>query len=354
MEQHNNKEILELLTQPAFAVVDGRVVTCNTAARALLVKPGDALVPMLITGREAFQQLESGSLFVTMQVGGMRWGAAITRMEEFTLVLLDQEDAQGELQALALASRELRKPMMGLMNAASQLSQTQSPDVKELAAVMNHRLYQILRILGNMSDGAAKQSAQWAFLENRDLRAFLDEVLRKVKSLLEDAGLRLDIRWEIQGQLNCLIDAQSLERAVLNLLSNAGKYTPRGGVIQVLLTRSRNKLMLSVTDSGEGIAQEARSDLFSRYLRPAGLEDPRFGIGLGLLMVRGAAAIHGGTVLVDRPAAGGTRVSLTVALRKEPMPGVQCLPLQMDYAGEWDHALVELSEVLPAESFRFV
>ena len=68
-------------------------------------------------------------------------------------------------------------------------------------------------------------------------------------------------------------------------------------------------------------------------------------------LVRSAAAAHGGAVLIDQPAGCGTRVTLTLALRKNE-PGMLRSPvMRVDYTGERDHALVELSDCLPAELY---
>ncbi len=71
-----------------------------------------------------------------------------------------------------------------------------------------------------------------------------------------------------------------------------------------------------------------------------------------MVVIRNAAACHGGTVLVDQPKAGGTRVTLTLALRKAKKGTLRSPQFRLDYAGEWNHLLVELADVLPAEVYR--
>ena len=107
-------------------------------------------------------------------------------------------------------------------------------------------------------------------------------------------------------------------------------------------------LYLTVQDSGNGIAQELRSNVHSRFRRQPGLEDTRFGIGLGMVMIRSAASAHGGTVLIDHPDGCGTRLTMSMAIRQDTDSVVRASTLQVDYAGERDHTLIELSDILPS------
>ena len=110
-------------------------------------------------------------------------------------------------------------------------------------------------------------------------------------------------------------------------------------------------LFLTVQDSGSGIAGEIRGNVHTRFLRQPGLEDSRFGIGLGMVMIRSAAAAHGGTVLIDHPQGCGTRITMSMAIRQDTDSMVRSSMLQIDYAGDRDHALIELSNVLPSTPY---
>ena len=184
-----------------------------------------------------------------------------------------------------------------------------------------------------------------------EITGIFREIFEKAGAMLEGIGLCLDYRGP-ETALYCLVDTQELERAVLNLLSNAAKFTPRGGHIAASLTRQGRMLRLCIQDSGSGIADSVRGSVFRRYLRQPAIEDSRYGLGLGMVMIRAAASHHGGAVLIDRPPQGGTRVTVTLAIRQDPVSQLRSPLLKVDYAGERDHALIELSDVLPAEYYR--
>ena len=93
-------------------------------------------------------------------------------------------------------------------------------------------------------------------------------------------------------------------------------------------------------------------DVFQRYLRQPGLEDGRFGLGLGLALVRSAARIHNGTVLIDQPESVGTRVTVSIPIQQGSQTLLRSNVAMVDYAGGWNHGLLELSDVLPAHLYR--
>ena len=137
-----------------------------------------------------------------------------------------------------------------------------------------------------------------------------------------------------------------------NIISNAVKFAGKGSHIEARLRRNQNMLYLTVQDSGEGIAGNLRGSVHTRYRRQPGLEDSRYGIGLGMVMIRAAAAAHGGTVLIDHPEDCGTRITMSMTIRQDTDNMVRVNPLRVDYAGERDHALIELSDVLPIDLYR--
>jgi K+-sensing histidine kinase KdpD len=138
---------------------------------------------------------------------------------------------------------------------------------------------------------------------------------------------------------------------VYNLLSNAVKFTPRGGYIDAKLTRRGTKLYLTVQDSGSGVDPKVRGNVYSRYLRQPGVEDGRFGIGLGMVLIRSAAAAHGGTVLMEHPEGLGARITMTMTIRQSS-GSLRSNILKVDYAGERDHGLIELAESLPSKLYE--
>ena len=101
-----------------------------------------------------------------------------------------------------------------------------------------------------------------------------------------------------------------------------------------------------------GIAENLRGSIHRRYLRQPTIEDGRYGLGLGMVLIRSAAACHKGTVLIDQPEDTGTRITMTLAIRRNSDPTLRSPILRVDYAGERDHALLELADALPTSLYE--
>ena len=354
MEQVNDAMgMLDLLVRPGFCVKDNRIVKVNQPAQCRQIAEGAEILPLLLTGKEEYSEFQDGCLYVTLELAGQACGATVTRMGDFDVFLLEQEQEQAELQAMALAARELREPLANIMTTADRLfpqaALREDPAAREQVARLNRGLFQMLRIIGNMSD-AGYYCAASPRQETQNVTSFLAEVFAKARELVEQAGLHLTYEGPQELVLS-LIDGERLERAVLNILSNAIKFTPKGGYIDAKLVRRGKKLYLTVQDSGSGIPENLRSSIYSRYLRQPAIEDRRFGIGLGMVLIRSAAAQHGGTVLVDQPEGCGTRITMTLAIRQSTNTMVRSPGFHVDYAGGRDHSLIELSDCLPAAPY---
>ena len=98
-------QILTLMSDPAFCVTEGIVTAVNDAARRRGITAGTAVEDLLATGREEYSTYTGGSLYLTLSAGGSSWGASVNRIGTQDLFLLEQENDQAELQAMALAAR---------------------------------------------------------------------------------------------------------------------------------------------------------------------------------------------------------------------------------------------------------
>ena len=348
--------MLDLMVSPVFCVKDGKIVKCNAAAQSLLLREGMDIESLLVTGQTEYAEFSEGCLYLTLEISGVRMGVSVTRVGDFHVFLPEEDGDQAQLQAIALAARELRVPLTGIMTTADRLfpvsALQEDPELREQVARMNRGLYQMLRIIGNMSD-AGRYTAAVPTMETLDITGFLQEIFHRARELVSHAGISLHFE-NLPHSLYMLADSEKLERAVMNILSNAMKFTPAGGRIDAKLLRRGNWLYLTVSDSGEGVPDALRSSLHRRWQRQPGLEDNRFGIGLGMVLIRSAAASHGGAVLIDHPEGCGTRITMTLAIRQNNSGNVRSPMLRIDYTGERDHSLIELADILPASLYENV
>ena len=345
--------MLDLMVHPAFCVKNGIVAGANQDAQRLLIQPGTPMDALLPEHHEEYLAFTDGCLYMQLHILGQSLDVSVTKHGEYDIFVVEQDADQTELNTMALVAQELREPLSNVMTVADQLFPVvgSEPGVQDQVARINRGLYQILRVVSNMSDALRYSQDGHKHQELRDITAFFGELFQNAGAHIGQAGIRLEFH-NLSEQIFTLMDAEKLERGVYNLLSNAMKFTPRDGSIEATLTRRGRKLYLTVQDSGSGVEPGIRSNIHQRYRRQPGLEDGRFGIGLGMVLIRAAAAAHGGTVLMEHPEGKGTRITMTLQIRQHSGGTFRTNTLQVDYAGERDHALMELSDALPAKLYH--
>lgn len=354
MEQLENiAGMLDLMVRPAFCVKDGIIAAANQGATSRLITAGTPIRELLLTGREEYRHFNDGCLYLTLNLDGQHAGASVTKQGDYDVFILEQDADQAELHAMALAAQELREPLAGVMTVADRLFPVIGNQMgnQDQVARINRGLFQMLRVISNMSDAARYQQESEQILEIRDVTGILEELFRNSAALIGQTDIQVTFR-NLPQKVFTLVDVEKLERAVYNILSNAIKFTPKGGTIEAVLTKQDKMLYLTVQDSGSGVDPAIRSNIHSRYLRQPGVEDGRFGIGLGMVLIRAAAAAHGGTVLMEHPKGQGARITMTMEIRQDTAGNLRSKVMRVDYAGERNHSLIELADALPAALYK--
>lgn len=351
MEQNTDiLQMLELISSPAFCVKDGIITTVNPEAKRCCICQGQPVAELLVTGQQEYPQFREGCLHLTLKVAGKHCSTSVSRINDLDVFVVRQDALNSELQAMALAAQELRSPLSNILVTAEELFSLCGSDGDQLTAQMERSLYQLQRIISNMSDAYRYNQEDNACLEIRDMNAFWAEFFARSAEYLSYANVTLRYTG-LSEKVFSLADGEKLARAANNILSNALKFTPKGGTVDAALTQRGNMLYLTMQDSGSGAPEELRSNLFDRFLRQPGIEDSRNGIGLGMVLIRSVAAMHGGTVLLEHTAGGGLRLTMSMAIRQNADTFVYSTPMRVDYAGERDHTLMELSESLPTSLY---
>ncbi len=349
MDQSNHPfALLDWVERPAFCVADGRIAAVNEAASQFQVSTGMSVSPLLGEHAPAYQALTEGCLYLTLTISGIPCSASVQRMDGFDLFLIEQSNEQ--LRTLALAAQHLRIPLANVMTASDRLfSQFDREETTIQVNQINQGLYQILRIISNMSDAAAYQASAPVRMETVNFTAIANEFIEKARAMTENTGITIEYSGLKEPVLG-LANPEQIERAFYNLLSNAIKFTSAGQTIEIKLTKSNHQLSFTICNPG---APKKTGDLFTGYRRTAGLEDSRKGVGLGLTLVRAAAGAHNGTVLIDHPDGTHTRVTMTIAIQKDAASDCVHSPVIRvgDYAGGRDKGLLELSEVLDSSAY---
>ena len=216
------------------------------------------------------------------------------------------------------------------------------------AALLYQSYYRILRVVNNLTDAAGLLEDTPLPLENDDIVGFCRDLCHRCEDLAALRNHTLIFKSDKSGHV-IAFNGEYLERLLLNLLSNAFKFTPEGGTITVSVKVHPSTVELTVLDTGVGISQELLPTLFDRYLHTERMDPAPFGLGLGLPICRRIAAGHGGSIMVTSTEGVGTRV--VVSLPNRETDTVRVKDLAFDYAGGFNHMLLELSDALPYTAF---
>ena len=217
-------------------------------------------------------------------------------------------------QLVADAGHELRTPLTSLRTNLDLLTQADregglsASSRQELLDDVRFQIEELTTLIGDLTELAREQPAQ-VHLEQVDLAEITERAVQRARR--RASSLRFEVHadpWWVSGE------SAALERAVLNLLDNAAKWSPPLGVVTVLLAEGT----LMVADQGHGIADEDLPHVFDRFYRSTHARALP-GSGLGLSIVRQVAERHGGSVRVSRTSEGGAAFWLTVLGAPEPV-----------------------------------
>lgn len=351
--KESNPGMLDLMIQPAFTVENGIIEKVNEAGSKYFLEAGMQIADLLLTGKTEYRELQDGCLYLTLSVAGIPCGASVRKINGTDVFTLEQDADNAQLQAMALAAQELRMPLANVMTVADRLfpvtEETEDPAVKDQVAQINRGLFQMLRIISNMSDAYRYEQQTEPKMAVTNISSVIEEIFQHATQQLHYGGKQLVFENDAKTVLG-LADQEKLERAIYNIISNAVKFSSNSSPIHARLSRRNHMLYLTVTD--EGSKQQIQGNIHTRFRRQPGLEDSRFGIGLGMVMIRAAAAAHGGTVLISQSEEGGTKLTMSIAINQNTESMVRNYDLRVDYGGERDHALIELADVLPFSAYE--
>ena len=345
-------EMLERLPCPAFVVEKGIILHANRAAEQRQLTPGVSIIDYIALGKEEYANFTNGELCLTLSLCDTHYSATVVNWEGAQVFYLDSDYQEPELQAFALAAQHLREPLANAMTCANYLMPDGDDELQKQLALLNKNLHQLHRAICNMSDAAQYQKARPSRVENREIGCIFNEIMEKAAQFIAMGSHKLTYTG-LSKQVYTAVDAEKLERALLNMISNAAKFAPKDSEIRASLHISGNKLYFSVENENTNSPIKQASNIFAHYTREPGIESSKNGIGLGMSIVRKTAAAHGGTLLLEQFENAGVRFTMTIAA--EPPKGKQLrskVLLPVDYAGGYDHTLTELSDVLPAELYK--
>jgi len=200
---------------------------------------------------------------------------------------------------VSTVSHELRTPLTAIYGSLSLLTSGMAgelpDDVKQLLAISHQSTERLIRLINDLLDLDKIASGKLEYrMQEQPLRPLLEHAVRDTQAFAE--GLRVQFRLvgDAQGRVN--VDADRIVQVCVNLLSNAAKFSPQGGEVEVGIAHPEpGWVRVWVADSGPGVPLEFRDRMFGRFAQAdASDRRARGGTGLGLSICRSIVEAHGG------------------------------------------------------------
>jgi PAS domain S-box-containing protein len=225
---------------------------------------------------------------------------------------------------LATMSHELRTPVTAIVGWSRMLRTRNlaGPAAARALEIIERNAQAQVLLIHDLLDVSRIVTGKFR-LENRpvDLAHVIEAAADSIRPVAEAKGIRLDLDLEPEAGL-IGGDANRLEQVLWNLLSNAIRFVPGGGQVQIVLRRKGSRLELSVGDTGQGIAADLLPHIFERFRQgDSAAARQHGGLGLGLAIVSHLVELHGGTVRAASPGAGaGATFTISLPLKAELTP----------------------------------
>lgn len=271
---------------------DGAIVRCQT--RMVLVRDaGGCPVGLLWTARDI-----SDALRLKVLEAGNR------RLQSF----------------LAILGHELRNPLAPVRNAVEVIALMPDTDarIRNCAAIIDRQLRQLERLVNDLLDvGRVTAGKMKMELTPTAYNDVVSTSLEAIRPLLDAAGQQLVAELPAASP-HVRADANRLGQVLLNLLSNANKYTPRGGTVSVRVQVEPARVVTTVSDTGRGLQPAALDRIFNLFSQEAEAGSGS-GLGVGLALAKAVVEAHGGAIQADS-AGPGKGSTFTVILPRSGAP----------------------------------
>jgi signal transduction histidine kinase len=219
-----------------------------------------------------------------------------------------------ERQLTTDVAHELRTPLMAMQATIEAMIDGVLPVDAARLATLNSEVIRLGRLVDVQLQLSRLESGRTALqIGSIDLSMLVEDLIVAHEMFVEDAGLL--ISHDIEPGVMVRGDADLLRQAISNLLSNAVRYTPPGGRINIQVRSQRNLAQVFVSDTGVGIATEDIPHVFSRFWRAETSRDRESGgLGVGLALVKEIASRHRGIISVESEQGIGTTFTLSLPL----------------------------------------
>lgn len=229
------------------------------------------------------------------------------------LYLDSQQAVRAREEVLAIVSHDLRNPLNAVMLGAGLLKMDSdvTDDAREQIDTIDLSAKRMSRLIADLLDVTRLEGGKQLPIERERVepRSLLDEAYELFKAQAAAGSVTLQHRAD-ENSPPIYADRHRVMQVLSNLIGNALKFTPAGGVVSFSATPGNNDVVFTVSDTGPGIPRENLSDVFTTYWQAKRTE--RMGAGLGLPIAKGIVESHGGKIWIESEPGAGTKFHFTL------------------------------------------
>jgi signal transduction histidine kinase len=237
-------------------------------------------------------------------------------------------------QLLAMLSHELRNPLAAISLALTGLQGTNDELGTNEREILIRQTRHLTKLVDDLLDIGRVTSGKITLHRTRvDLSDIVEHCFETLRPRAQSRGLTLQTHFDPDLVIPLSGDAVRLEQIVNNLLSNALKYTPAGGTIDIDLDQDDGQAVLRIRDNGKGIEPQLLGRVFDLFMQgEVSMDRSEGGLGIGLTLVRKLVELHGGSVQAesdgpDRGSSFTVRLPLATSIAPSPPEPRRRLPL---------------------------
>ncbi len=234
-----------------------------------------------------------------------------------------ERDIKLEHRLTGDVAHELRTPLMAMQATVEAMQDGVLPADDEHFEVVASEVRRLSRLIDAMLKLSRLENGSTEFnCERTDVAYLVKGLVSSQHQLFHEKGLHLRYVDETpHGELYADVDPDLLREAIVNLMSNAMRYTNADGWVKVSLRQDRSDILISVQDTGIGIAKEDIPQTFARFWRSdVSRERVSGGLGVGLAITKEIVDRHNGTILVESEVGKGTTFTLRIPQRRSRKP----------------------------------
>jgi len=236
------------------------------------------------------------------------------------LYLDSQQSLRAREEVLAIVSHDLRNPLNAITLGASllQTSEALSPDDREQLDIIDLSAQRMRRLIEDLLDVTRLEGGKRLPIDPKpvEVEPLLAETYELFKA--QAASSSITLRYHVGGHVPPVYaDHHRVLQVLSNLIGNAMKFTPPGGMVTFRADPQNGDVLFTSTDTGPGIPKKHLSDIFNPYWQAKRAE--RLGAGLGLPIAKGIVEAHGGRIWVESEQGQGTRFYFTLPVAREQM-----------------------------------